>query len=169
MTIPSEAGRGFVSMLVPVTHRRLSLAILVAALLSTGVCAQGGIVGLGSGALLNVDLDSPPNFSFSVQLGAEVRPNVSVRLLAEIYPFEAGAAAYRVALDALYTSELATDTVGYFGGGLGLLGSPIEGLFPEIHVTGGVEYLVSEELGVFGEVQLIIIVPLIRVGANYHF
>ena len=104
-----------------------------------------------------------------MHIGTEVRPGISVRLLGEIYPFEPGAAAFRVALDALYTTELAAATVGYYGGGAGILGSPVEGYFPEIHLTGGVEYLVSEEIGVFGEVQFIIVIPLIRVGANYHF
>jgi hypothetical protein len=139
------------------------------ALMSAWAPAQGGFVGLGGGALWIFSPQVPPSFQVGLQIGVEVAPGVSGRLLGELYPFEPGAAAYRLALDVLATTELAERTVGYLGGGPGVLISPVEGVFPELHATGGIEVMVSDEIGLFGELQFIIIVPVIRLGANHHF
>lgn len=65
------------------------------------------------------------------------------------------------------------DVIPYFGGGFGLL--QLGGSFFQLHATGGLEFFVSDLVGLFAEIQPTYFLTAqqfgatLRFGANYHF
>ena len=148
-------------------------AIVFAIAFATTAFAQASFIGLNGGAMWNPDSRFPPIVCFGVQVGGNIAPNFALRVFGDVLPFGSDAPVVRVAVDALYTGELAAETSGYLGGGLGILidTNPNSWIpvIPDVHLTGGVEYRIIDEVGVYAEAQLLYTSPLFRAGVNYHF
>ncbi len=145
---------------------RPALALLATFTLSTGL-AQGAYVGISGGTNC-----CSPQVIIGAQVGGNLTSHFAVRVFVDIFIGNPNApAVVRIAGDALYTDELAANTTGYVGGGAGILisGDAFLPLLPDVHLTGGVEYRVIEELGVYAEVQLLLVIPIVKVGVNFHF
>ncbi len=151
-----------------------SAAILLTALAFTPVFAQGPYVGLNGGVLPPTSGLASTEVFFGVQFGGNITPHFAVRGSGDVLVsgLEGSGLLFYVSADFLYTGEIAADVTGYVGGGAGiaiLFDPDFRGWVPTLHVTGGAEYRIIDEVGVYVEAQVIVIFPVLRAGVNYHF
>jgi len=152
--------------------KRLTLLLLVMSLLSFGH-AQGSYYAGGEIGAIGISLYDlgfinafkvGGNFAFE-----DIGPNFDVRLSLDV--LLGGGFLSEVGVQALYGLGSGGTVNFYSGGGIKLL---IPTFLPSFGVLGGAEFMVSESIGIYGELGaelILFVLPSyeVSVGVNFHF